>query len=304
MPAEPYANQVRLLVRALPVIAEEEAFALKGGTAINLFHRNMPRLSVDIDLVFLPIQPREVTLTSIRSALERIGLSIETRIPGALTRPSLSGGDDLRLEIRAGSVAVRVDTSPVMRGTVHPPEMRRTTPKVERAFGFAETTVVAFEDLYAGKLVAALDRQHPRDLYDVRLLYDNEGVTDALFRTFLVYLASSRRPPHELLNPNRVDLEPAYRNEFEGMTVEPLSLDELEATRDRLFASMRELLDDNAKSFLLSLHDADPDFDAIGYPRAIELPAVQWKLQNLRRLREADADKHSRQKRAIEELFE
>ncbi|HRN17947.1 MAG TPA: nucleotidyl transferase AbiEii/AbiGii toxin family protein [Trueperaceae bacterium] len=304
MPAESFTNQARLLVRALPVIAEEKTFALKGGTGINLFHRNMPRLSVDIDLVYLHIQPREVTLASIGSALERLALSIEARIPGAVVRPSLSGGDDLRLEIRAGRVAIKVDTSPVFRGTVHPPVVRRTTPEVERAFGFAEMNVVAFEDLYAGKLVAALDRQHPRDLYDVQLLYDNEGVTDTLFRTFLVYLASSSRPPHELLNPNRVEIEAAYRNEFEGMTVEPLDLDELIATRERLFANMRELLDDSVKSFLLSLHDADPDFSAIGFPEAIALPAVQWKLQNLRRLRDIDADKHSRHKRAIEELFE
>jgi hypothetical protein len=46
------------LIRVLPSIAEEACFALKGGTAINLFVRDMPRLSVDIDLTYLPVQPR------------------------------------------------------------------------------------------------------------------------------------------------------------------------------------------------------------------------------------------------------
>ena len=54
-PASPYYAQVRLLVRELPVVAKETCFALKGGTALNLFVRDMPRLSVDIDLAYVPL---------------------------------------------------------------------------------------------------------------------------------------------------------------------------------------------------------------------------------------------------------
>ena len=43
-----YRAQVRLLIDVLPYVAREEVFALKGGTAINLFHRDLPRLSVDL----------------------------------------------------------------------------------------------------------------------------------------------------------------------------------------------------------------------------------------------------------------
>ena len=53
---EVYRRQVQLLIRVLPSIAEEACFALKGGTAINLFVRDMPRLSVDIDLTYLPVR--------------------------------------------------------------------------------------------------------------------------------------------------------------------------------------------------------------------------------------------------------
>lgn len=301
MARERYMAQVRLLTRTLPFIAEDPVFALKGGTAINLFHRDMPRLSVDADLVYLPLQDWQESLAGIDAALQRLTQRVERSLRGARVHTA-GRTDEVRLEIRHGNAAVKVETSPVMRGTVQPPETRRVTPRVEDAFGFAEMTLVAFEDLFAGKLVAALDRQHPRDLYDVRLLFEHEGLTDELFRTFLVYVASSNRPPHELLDPRRVDIEPVFHAEFAGMTVDPLPLAELEAARERLVTEIRARLDSNAMRFLLSLHDGAPDFDAIGLPQAAALPAVRWKLLNLERLRTSDPKKHARQRAAIEEL--
>lgn len=301
MARERYMAQVRLLTRTLPFIAEDPVFALKGGTAINLFHRDMPRLSVDADLVYLPLQDWQESLAGIDAALQRLTQRVERSLRGARVHTA-GRTDEVRLEIRHGNAAVKVETSPVMRGTVQPPETRRVTPRVEDEFGFAEMTLVAFEDLFAGKLVAALDRQHPRDLYDVRLLFEHEGLTDELFRTFLVYVASSNRPPHELLDPRRVDIEPVFHAEFAGMTVDPLPLAELEAARERLVTEIRARLDSNAMRFLLSLHDGAPDFDAIGLPQAAALPAVRWKLLNLERLRTSDPKKHARQRAAIEEL--
>lgn len=189
MARERYMAQVRLLTRTLPLIAEDPVFALKGGTAINLFHRDMPRLSVDADLVYLPLQDRQETLAGIDAALQRLTQRVEQSIRGARVRAA-GRTDEVRLEIRQGNAAVKVETSPVMRGTVQSPETRRVTERVEEEFGFAEMTLLAFEDLFAGKLVAALDRQHPRDLYDVKLLFENEGITDELFRT-----SSSTSPP-------------------------------------------------------------------------------------------------------------
>ena len=57
--AEMYRRQAALLVRTIPLVDEERCFALKGGTAINLFVRDMPRLSVDIDLTYLPNHDRK-----------------------------------------------------------------------------------------------------------------------------------------------------------------------------------------------------------------------------------------------------
>ncbi|MDI7865297.1 nucleotidyl transferase AbiEii/AbiGii toxin family protein [Rhizobiaceae bacterium n13] len=74
MVRDQYMRQVNLLVRTLPLIARHEAFALKGGTAINLFYRNMPRLSIDIDLTYLPIEDRETTVKSIDTILGPRGI--------------------------------------------------------------------------------------------------------------------------------------------------------------------------------------------------------------------------------------
>ncbi len=174
--------------------------------------------------------------------------------------------------------------------------------KVEDVFGFAEMQVVSFEDLFGGKLHAAVDRQHPRDLFDVKLLYENEGLTDGLFRTFLIYVASSGRPPHELVRPSLAALEDAFVKEFEGMTTQPISLDELKAAREQLTTDLLARLDDDAMRFLLSLHDGKPDFEAIGLPQAADLPAVRWKILNLEKLKAQNPEKHAEQRREIEGL--
>lgn len=152
MARERYVDQVRLLVDILPAVAPEEDFALKGGRAINLFYRDLPRLSVDVDLTFLPIKERAQSLADIDAAMDRIaaagpkvrGVTV-TRIPGG-------GGTTTRFLFRRGAATVKVETSPVMRGVVFEPDNKRVSPIVEDEFGFAKTRRVAFEDLYAGKL--------------------------------------------------------------------------------------------------------------------------------------------------------
>ena len=74
-----YYKQVQLLLQLIPYVSKEECFALKGGTAINMFIRDMPRLSVDIDLMYLPIEDRESSLYHISEALETMAQTIEKR---------------------------------------------------------------------------------------------------------------------------------------------------------------------------------------------------------------------------------
>ena len=304
MAREDYAAQVALLVRILTYVAKEEIFALKGGTAITLFYRALPRLSVDIDLTYLPVKDRAESLAEINDAMDRIVAAIEGGITGAKAqRIAGGGGGATRVLARLGRAEIKIETSPVTRGVVHDPEQREVSEAVEEEFGYAMMNIVSFEDLFGGKLHAAVDRQHPRDLYDVKLLYENEGFTDALFRTFLIYVASSPRPPHELLNPNLIDLDQPYAREFQGMTKDTVNLTELIATRDRLIGDIQSRMDEDAKRFLRTLHEGDPDFDALGRPQAAELPAVRWKLINVNKLKADNPKKHAAQGEELEKLL-
>lgn len=191
MTSERYIDQVALLLRAIPQIAPEADFALKGGTAINLFVRDLPRLSVDIDLVYLPVADREASLRAVSDGLDRIAERLEAR--GLKVERHLLA-DGKRLIVHSGGAAIKIEVSPVLRGTVYPPETRTVAAAVEDRFGFAEMQVVSLPDLYAGKIAAALDRQHPRDLFDIHHLLAHGGIDEPLFRAFLIYLVSHPAP--------------------------------------------------------------------------------------------------------------
>jgi len=276
-----YAAQVRLLVQTLPFVATEECFALKGGTAINLFVRNLPRLSVDIDLAYLPNAPRDQALQDARAALGRIAESVERGLPAVKATVQANRLDELRILVRAPGAQIKVEVSPVLRGSVHPPGSRDVVDEVEEEFGFASIPVVSLPDLYGGKLCAALDRQHPRDLFDVMLMLREEGLTREIFEGFLVYLISHGRPMADLLEPRWKPLAQIFQAEFAGMTREPISLEQLEATRYALLEAIRQQFTRRDAEFLLSLKKGAPDWSLLGLPGIEQLPAVRWKLGNV-----------------------
>lgn len=303
MTAQRYVDQVSLLVRAIPEIAHEDIFALKGGTAINLFVRDLPRLSVDIDLVYLPVADRDSSLQAVRDGLERIASRLERDGRMAVERRLLPDGK--RLVVQADGVTIKIEVSPVLRGTVFPPVLRSVNAAVEERFGFAEMQLVSDADLYAGKIAAALDRQHPRDLFDIHFLFANEGISDDLFKAFLIYLVSHPRPAHELLCPHRLDISAQYSDEFLGMTVADLSLDALLEAREQL---VREILgrasQDANRHFLTSFHHLTPDWDALGFESVIaDLPALRWKRLNLERLRSENPAKFDHQLQALQDCL-
>lgn len=283
-----YRQQVALLIRVLPFVAKERAFALKGGTAINLFVRDMPRLSVDIDLTYLPVQDRATSLAAINTAMLRIKERIERGIPGAKVNASRSADENVvtNLIIRASGVQIKIEVTPVLRGTVYDPVMTGVVPAVEDAFGFAEIQVVSFADLYAGKIVAAFDRQHPRDLFDVRGLLANEGINDELRRAFLVYVVSHNRPMAEVLAPTLKPLGEEFARGFAGMTQEPVALADLEAARQAIIAAIVAAMPEDHRRFLVGFKRGEPDWALLGIPEAQHLPAVMWKQRNLAKLPE------------------
>ena len=311
-----YIDTVRLLLDAAPEVFRGGVFAMKGGTAINLFVHGMPRLSVDIDLVYPDWSASRADalraiadeLAAIAERLQRIGLSARS------VRAEGLGESKLLVERagRGGDALVKIEANLVFRGTVLPTSRRALSPVVSDMFS-AEVSVpmLAVEELYGSKLVAAMDRQHPRDLFDVMRLYDAgidgvRGVTDGMVECFVLYLAGHNRPMDEVLAPRddrAKDLRLAYESSFAGMTREPVALSELESARKRLFDELQRRLTMRQRAFLVGLARVEPDWSLVGCQHAKELPAIRWRLQNLEQFRDARPREWARQIAALEKAL-
>ncbi|MDP8269365.1 MAG: nucleotidyl transferase AbiEii/AbiGii toxin family protein [Candidatus Tenebribacter davisii] len=279
-----YFKQANLLIRILPFLARESDFALKGGTALNFFIRNFPRLSVDIDITYLPINKRETAFQKIALMLLRYSTYIKKIFPNSKVTEKKFNNDDLikGLIVSNENTIVKIEPNFVIRGSVFPAQNLSLTAKAKEIFQKdVKVQILSTADLYAGKICAALDRQHPRDLFDITKLLENEGITDSIRKAFIVYLLSHPRPIVELLNPNRLDISHSYKNEFIGMTSEVVSLDQLIKTRDDLIAEINAILTEDDKQFILSFKNNQPKWKLLGIEHVKDLPAIKWKLYNL-----------------------
>ncbi len=167
-----------------------------------------------------------------------------------------------KMIVLRGHTNIKIEPNFVLRGAVHPVQSREPCERVEEQFGFSyEVSVLSFEDLYGGKICAALDRQHPRDLFDIQCLFENEGLTDSLRKTFIVYLLSHSRPIHEVLKPNELDIKEVYEKEFMGMVTQgDSSLEDLLSSRKRIIEEINKGLTRKEKKFIISFQDAKPDW--------------------------------------------
>lgn len=287
MKNSPFFKQANLILRVLPHVSEEKCFALKGGTALNFFVVDMPRLSVDIDLAFLPITTRDEALRDISAALDGIADRIGRAMPDArIERIKAKGGDGLtKLFVNREGARIKIEPNDIIRGTVFRCEER---PLVKKAEDFFELSVavhsLSIADLYGGKLCAALDRQHPRDLFDVKPLLEGDGVSEDIRKAFVVYLASHNRPMNELLNPNPQDIKPVFDSDFNGIASVEVTCDELVAIRDRLPRELLRSFTEEERCFLLSIKKGDPEWGLMGIGAIDRLPALQWKVQNVRHM--------------------
>ncbi len=299
-----FFKQAVLVLKILPIVENEKVFALKGGTAINFFCRNLPRLSVDIDLAYLPINKREVALGEISSALENVAGTITSLFPAfKIKRKILSETKTtIALLIHHEGVSIKVEPNFILRGTVYKPIKQKLCKKAEQLFEQTMSiSTLSFADLYGSKLCAALDRQHPRDLFDVHLLLKNEGITEEIRKAFIVYLISHPRPIVELLDPNPQDFREIYYQEFEGMTFDKVPLDELIETQNYINRNIKNILTAPEKQFLISFKSLTPAWDLLELENIEELPAVKWKLVNLQKM---DRRKYQRAVEKLNDLFE
>lgn len=298
MKKQSYKDQVSLLLTVLPEVAKEENLAMHGGTAINLFVREMPRISVDIDLTYLPIEDRTTSLENIASALERIKARIENLDPEIKIQHKKE--DSKLLIFRRGAI-VKLEVNQIMRGVISPVTQMTLCQTAQNAFdAYCEIAVVPRGQLLGGKICAALDRQHPRDLFDVKYILKNEGFNEDI-KTGLIYcLSSSVRPTNELLNPNYQDQQEAMENQFDGMTGGEFLYEEYEATRVQLVKTVIENLSEEDKAFILSFNRLEPDWDMYNFQ---QYPSVRWKLQNLQKLKETQQEKYKDQCELLERIF-
>jgi predicted nucleotidyltransferase component of viral defense system len=291
-----YVSTVQLLLTIAPTIFETPLFAMKGGTALNLFVQDLPRLSVDIDVVFLnhhmarddALKTIKDELATAKKRLEGMGFAAEIR--------QNKIGDEAKMLVSDSTSEVKVEVNFVFRGAVLPPVRSSLTAAAQALFAAnIELPVLAVPELYGSKLVAAMDRQHPRDLFDVQHMFDRFGLPSEFVDCFVVYLAAHNRPVHEVLFAPSKPLVEVFASEFSGMTTKPIHFEQLEATRMRLFELLPKALTSAHRTFLLSLVRADPDWSQMPFAHIQNLPAIRWKLMNLDKLKKNNPTRFAQQ---------
>ncbi len=300
-----YIDTVRLLLAIVPAVFASGRFAMKGGTALNLFVQEMPRLSVDIDLVVVDHRPdRQTALQAI--ALELAAVQAELAGKGYRAHlPANAEGDDVKLVVSNESAQVKVEVNFVFRGTVLPPETRSLVATAQDLFTTdLAVPVLATPELYGSKLVAAMDRQHPRDIFDVMHMLSQFGWQASFVDCFVAYLAGHNRPVHEVLFPKTKPLEPAFTNEFVGMTRDTVELDTLTQVQGRLLQELPQQLTPAHRDFLLSLVQGAPAWELMPMQHLCELPALKWKLMNLAKLQKSSAKRFAAQHQLLAERFD
>lgn len=292
---------VRLLLETAPAVFDEPDFAMKGGTAINLFVLDMPRLSVDIDVVYTDFhRPREEALAAIASSLRKVQSRLTVR--GIAAEIALGGAEESKLFVRRGNALVKIEVNHVFRGTVGEVVSSTLVERAQERFATEVTLPTLTEaELYGSKLVAAMDRQHPRDLFDVLGMFGGGGLTPAIVECFVCYLAGHNRPLHEVLFARHLKISAAFENEFRGLSEEPTSLEALLQVRDRLWKELPAALTDAQREFLSGLVAGQPDWALMRCPHLADLPAIRWKLNNLEKLKAANPAKFAEQARLLRE---
>jgi len=285
---EEYGKQVQLLLRIMPLIYRIDDFAVHGGTAINLFHRNMPRYSVDIDITFIPLTGRDESLETINQHLAELKTRIERTIPGIRVTHK---PDVWKLMCIHEGVSVKIEVNGTKRGLLGETEIKTLCQAAVDEFQLTtKCRTVSFTQLFGGKISAALSRQHPRDLFDCQYLMEDTPfwkVRDGL----LFCLVGSDKPIAESLMPNNIDQRDALDKQFAGMADIPFSYEQYEQTRQQLHQYVLGGLSANDRRFLLSFEQGEPDWSLCAAGDLSTYPSVQWKLLNLAKLRKQNPAK-------------
>jgi len=298
--------QADLMIDCLPHVFKETCFALKGGTAINLFYRDLPRLSVDIDLVYLPTKNFIEAQSEISNALNRISAHLKKAMPKSMALKSLSrvGQFTQKLNFQVGKLSVVIEPNLVLRGTLDQVHTRSILPSAEALFQKSTGGNVLSEDeVYAGKFCAALDRQHPRDLFDIRIFLEGHTITPKLKSLFIAYLLCGGKPIHDVLFPNLNDISLSYERDFKHMTHEVVPLNDLLETRTLFIKMIHSSLTSDDKKFILSFNQCEPDWSLLGIAGTESFAAIVWKLKHLALFKAENPTKyHEQHQKLVEKM--
>jgi predicted nucleotidyltransferase component of viral defense system len=292
-----YKEQVRLLIRVLPIIYRDEDFAIHGGTAINLFIKNLPRYSVDVDLTYIPLGPREKSLVEINEKLATISQQLQRAVPGAHIRAVPN-----KLLCTLERSTVKIEVNGIKRGIIGPTIELPLCDKAQEEFGmYCKARIVPLEQLYGGKIAAALSRQHPRDLFDYN--YMEKDKINWVKRGFIFALLGSDKPFIESLSPNIINQQEALENQFRGMTDIPFTYENYKNAREQLIASINSILNEEDKGFLVGFEEANPQWEKSVYSDFRDFPSVQWKLLNIYKLKTQNPAKHRQKVNKMKAYF-
>ena len=274
-----YAQKVELLLRLIPIVMEEEVFAIHGGTAINLFLKDLPRYSVDIDLTYIPLADRQTSLDDINLHLKSIADKAKKAFKGMHIVPNFN---TCKLLCEYLGKQVKIEVNQTKRGIVGGECLSISlSEKAQNEFSlFCEAKIVPLTQLYGGKIAAALSRQHPRDLFDVKYM---DIPLDECREGLIFCLLGSDRPIHESFAPSLIDQREAMENQFTGMTDIPFTYEDFEEARAKLINDVKSLMTDADRKFLISFESGQPEWDGYEFEYFKDYPSVQWKLLNLKK---------------------
>lgn len=294
-----YQQKVELLLKILPFVTDEDCFAIHGGTAINLFVKNLYRLSVDIDVTYIPVEDRNTSLERINGALERIA----DRVKRTFRDVRISSRLDIsKITCESRGCQVKIEVNQIKRGLVCGDAVwLPLCEKAQSLFGMeVDARIVSIPQLYGGKISAALSRQHPRDLIDVKQM----DIPLADVKEGLIFcLLGSDRPIHESFAPNLIDQHEAMERQFSGMSEIPFSYNDFEATRKKLVSDVNSVMTEEDRRFLIDFEELAVDWEGTPYPSFREYPSVRWKMQNLKNLKESNPKKLKAEADKLRKIF-
>lgn len=275
-----YKRQVALLIRIMPSVYKIKEFAVHGGTAINLFHSNLRRYSIDIDVTYIPVKDRKSSLDDINQKLLLVKKDMEKAIPGIVVKHK---PDVWKLLCTLGEAAVKIEVNGTKRGIIGSTVDLPLCDAARKEFNMGcKARTVSFSQLYGGKVIAALSRQHPRDLFDCNRMEISSF--DEVKDGFMLCLLGSDKPVVEVLHPNEIDQAGALENQFRGMTDEPFGYEDYVQARKELIEWVNDNLTRTDREFLLSFESGEPDWGKCCAGDLSAYPSVQWKLLNIAKL--------------------